>query len=173
MRSRILVAILLILTALFCWALGWIAWGFARVGGAIGWGLSLAVVLLLALAVWATWREVLFGLAAGRLGQKYRAAPSAQRAAAGASPTAAVTAPDSAAAAESGAGGRSSAAQERRSAARAEFEEARTVLQTGGEGDWRAWYRLGLAYDSLRDRRAAREAIGRAIRLEKSGSSGS
>ena len=32
--------------------------------------------------------------------------------------------------------------------------------------DWRAWYRLGLAYDGAGDRRRAREAVRRAIRLE-------
>ena len=32
--------------------------------------------------------------------------------------------------------------------------------------DWRAWYRLGLAYDAAGDRRRAREAVRRAIRLE-------
>ena len=32
--------------------------------------------------------------------------------------------------------------------------------------DWRAWYRLGLAYDASGDRRRAREAVRRAIRLE-------
>jgi Flp pilus assembly protein TadD len=33
-------------------------------------------------------------------------------------------------------------------------------------GDWRAWYRLGLAYDASGDRRRAREAVRTAIRLE-------
>jgi Flp pilus assembly protein TadD len=32
--------------------------------------------------------------------------------------------------------------------------------------DWRAWYRLGLAYDAAGDRRRAREAVRTAIRLE-------
>ena len=32
--------------------------------------------------------------------------------------------------------------------------------------DWRAWYRLGLAYDASGDRRRAREAVRTAIRLE-------
>ena len=33
--------------------------------------------------------------------------------------------------------------------------------------DWRAWYRLGLAYDAAGDRRRAREAVRTAIRLER------
>ena len=32
--------------------------------------------------------------------------------------------------------------------------------------DWRAWYRLGLAYDAAGDRRRARAAVRQAIRLE-------
>ena len=32
--------------------------------------------------------------------------------------------------------------------------------------DWRAWYRLGVAYDAAGDRRRARSAVRSAIRLE-------
>jgi len=32
--------------------------------------------------------------------------------------------------------------------------------------DWRAWYRLGLAYDASGDRRRARGAVRQAIQLE-------
>lgn len=46
---------------------------------------------------------------------------------------------------------------------KAEFEAARTVLQDGAEHDWRAWFRLALAYDALRDRKGARMATRRAI----------
>ena len=72
MRERLFVGVLLVLTALFCWALGWIAWGFARAGTALGWGFALGICALLVLTVWVTWREVLFGLAAARLGRAYR-----------------------------------------------------------------------------------------------------
>jgi len=47
--------------------------------------------------------------------------------------------------------------------ARAEFEAARTALQESDEHDWRAWFRLALAYDALRDRKGARMATRRAI----------
>ena len=36
---------------------------------------------------------------------------------------------------------------------------------TASPDDWRAWYRLGLAYDASGDRRRAREAVRRAITL--------
>lgn len=136
MRARLLVGALLILTALFCWGLGWIAWGFVQAGGGIGWGLALAVVILLALSIWVTWREVLFGLAAARLGRAF--AGSAEESAANA-------------------GERS---------AREEFDAAREVASEDGER-WQAWYRLGLAYDAVRDRRHAREAVRQAISLER------
>ena len=71
MKDRILVALLTLITAAYAWGLGWIAWGFVRAGGVLGYGLALGVVILLALTVWVTWREVLFGLAAGRLAARY------------------------------------------------------------------------------------------------------
>lgn len=46
---------------------------------------------------------------------------------------------------------------------RAEFEAARSAIQDGAEHEWRAWFRLALAYDALRDRRGARAATRRAI----------
>ncbi len=46
---------------------------------------------------------------------------------------------------------------------RAEFEAARTAVEDGGEKEWRAWFRLALAYDALRDRKGARMATRRAI----------
>lgn len=137
MRPRLLVGILLVLTALFCWGLGWIAWGFVRAGGPVGWGLALAVVILLVLSIWVTWREVLFGISASRLGRAYAHSDEETAAASAASP-------------------------------RAEFEAARAHVERRDD-DWRAWYRLGLAYDGVRDRRHAREAVRRAIALERDG----
>ena len=55
---------------------------------------------------------------------------------------------------------------------RAEFESARTALEDGAAGgdaeeEWRAWFRLALAYDALRDRKGARMATRRAIEAER------
>lgn len=128
MKDRIFVALLVLVTAAYAWGLGWIAWGFVRAGGALGLGLALAIVILLLLTVWVTWREVLFGVSAGRLSARYEPPATAD----GEDP-------------------------------RAEFEAARTAIQDGGEDDWSAWFRLALAYDSLRDRKGARMATRRAI----------
>jgi hypothetical protein len=137
MRQKLLAALLVLITAAYAWGLGWIAWGFARVGGVLGYGLALGIVILLALTIWVTWREVLFGMAAARLSARY--APPV------------------------GADGED---------ARAEFESARTALEDGSlgqgaEAEWRAWFRLALAYDALRDRKGARMATRRAIAAER------
>ena len=128
MKEKLFVAALVLITAAYAWGLGWIAWGFARAGGALGYGLALGITLLLLLTVWVTWREMLFGLASGRLASRYEPPAEAD----GEDP-------------------------------RAEFEAARAALQEGDEQDWRAWFRLALAYDALRDRKGARMATRRAI----------
>jgi hypothetical protein len=76
MRQKLFVGLLLLVTAAYVWGLGWIAWGFVRAGGALGYGLALGIAVLVALTVWVTWREVLFGLAAGDLTARY--APPAE-----------------------------------------------------------------------------------------------
>ncbi len=135
MRERLMAVVMVVLTAIYAWGLGWIAVGFARAGGVVGWGLALGVAILLALTVWVTWREVLFGMASARLSRAY-------------APT------------EDGTG-------DEQLAPRQEFERARERLEDGAADDWRAWYRVGLAYDALRDRRHARASIRRAIDLER------
>lgn len=165
MRAKIGVALLLLVTAAYCWGLLWIATGFARVGGVIGWGLAAGLVVLLVLTVWVTWREVLFGLRAGRLARLYGAARFEPRVGGGT---------DGAGADGVGADGAQARAEvdpvaqrdARRAAARAEFEAARDAVHDGGEDDWRAWYRLGLAYSANRDTRDARAAVRRAIAVE-------
>ena len=51
-------------------------------------------------------------------------------------------------------------------AADAEFEQYRLDVEAD-ETDWRAWFRLGLAYDASGDRRRARQAVTTALRLER------
>ena len=54
-----------------------------------------------------------------------------------------------------------------RAAADAEFPRYRAEVEAD-PGSWRAWFRLGLAYDASGDRRRARQAIRRSIALERS-----
>lgn len=156
MGQKLFVAALLLITAAYAWGLGWIAWGFARAGGAVGWGLALGVTILLVLTVWVTWREVLFGMRAGRLGREYGGAPP--------------SAGGEAAVQDDGPGDQDAPGSANRTAqARAEFEAARAAIQEdpSRESDWRAWFRLALAYDAVRDRRNARMATRRAIDLHR------
>lgn len=53
-----------------------------------------------------------------------------------------------------------------RSAADAEFPRYRAEVEADPES-WAAWFRLGLAYDASGDRKRAREAIRRAIGMER------
>ncbi|PWD52364.1 hypothetical protein C8046_04650 [Serinibacter arcticus] len=46
------------------------------------------------------------------------------------------------------------------------FEPAREAVEAEPES-WRAWYRLGWAYDAAGDRRRAREALRTSVRLER------
>ena len=128
MTQKLFVAVLVLITAAYAWGLGWIAWGFVRAGSALGYGMALGIVILLALTIWVTWREMLFGLASARLAAQYE-------------PPVEADGEDQ----------------------RAEFEASRAALQEGAEHDWRAWFRLALAYDALRDRKGARMATRRAI----------
>jgi tetratricopeptide (TPR) repeat protein len=56
-----------------------------------------------------------------------------------------------------------------REAADAEFPKFQAETEAAPR-DWRAWYRLGLAYDASGDRKRARAAMRRAIALHRSAS---
>ncbi|QNO36616.1 hypothetical protein H4J02_08880 [Protaetiibacter sp. SSC-01] len=58
-----------------------------------------------------------------------------------------------------------------RAAAEEVFPRYRAAVEAAPE-DWRAWFRLALAYDAAGDRRRARWATRTAIRLERGGASG-
>lgn len=57
-----------------------------------------------------------------------------------------------------------------RAAADLEFPKYQAEVEAA-PGDWMAWYRLALAYDASGDRRRARWATRRAIRLERQAAS--
>ena len=54
-----------------------------------------------------------------------------------------------------------------RAAADAEFPKYQAEVEAD-PGSWKAWFRLGLAYDASGDRRRARQSIRRAIALKRS-----
>lgn len=55
-----------------------------------------------------------------------------------------------------------------RQAADAEFPAYQAAVERDST-DWRAWFRLGLAYDASGDRRRARQAMREAIRVRRTG----
>lgn len=57
-------------------------------------------------------------------------------------------------------------------AADREFPQYQAEVEAAPE-DWKAWFRLGLAYDASGDRRRARWATRKAIRLERSSATAS
>nr|WP_027479179.1 hypothetical protein [Gryllotalpicola ginsengisoli] len=109
------------------------------VWGVIG-GLALLVFPLIAL--WALWRELLFGWRTEQLVRRLDAE--------GGLPVEPAT----------------DSRQAARAAADAEFPRFKADVEAD-PASWRAWFRLGLAYDASGDRRRARWALREAIRLSR------
>jgi cytochrome c-type biogenesis protein CcmH/NrfG len=140
---RIGVALMAALLALYIVLVGQRAWLLLLSGDAIGIAMGAALVVLPLIAVWALGRELQFGVRAQQLGRRLERE--------GGLPT------DQVALRPSG--------RVVREEGESVFPAYRADVESHPE-DWRAWYRLGLAYDAAGDRRRAREAVRTAIRLE-------
>ncbi len=147
-RTRLLAYFLIFILLLLLLSVVWRAVAFIATGepGAILFGLG--VLCLPLLVGWGIIREVKFGVGAQRLG--------AQLAHEGGLPLDDLP--------------RRPSGRIERAAADAAFEPYRLAAAEHPE-DWRAWYRLGLAYDACGDRRRARSAIRTA--LARAGAPGS
>lgn len=143
MNARIGVAVMAAALALYIALVAQRAWLLLTSGDAVGVLMGAALVVLPLLAAWAVGRELWFGVRAERLGRRL--------ADEGALPAEEVAVRPS--------------GRVLREEADALFPAYRADVEAHPE-DWRAWYRLGLAYDAAGDRRRAREAVRRAIRLE-------
>lgn len=142
MRVRVTIALLVAVFAFYAATIGWR--GVVAVGSGEPAAVALGLALLAVPAVggWAVWRELRFGAAAERLAAELETVgrwPDEPL------PTAPSGRPD-------------------RTAADAVFETRRAEVEAAPD-DWRAWFRLGLAYEDSRDRRRARAAMQRAIAL--------
>jgi cytochrome c-type biogenesis protein CcmH/NrfG len=123
---------------------GWRAVQFVATGEPVAIAMGVALIVLPLIAAWAIWRELAFGIRSQALMQRLDA--------------------------ESGLdlglpllpSGRPE-----RAAAAAAFDGFRADVDADPES-WRAWLRLGLAYDAAGDRRRARQAVRKAIELERS-----
>jgi len=143
MSARIGVAVMAVLLALYIALVGQRAWLLLTAGEPIGIAIGAALIVLPLIAAWALGRELWFGVRAQQLGRRLESE--------GALPA------DEVAVRPSG--------RVMREDADAVFPLHRADVEAHPD-DWRAWYRLGLAYDAAGDRRRARDAVRRAIRLE-------
>ena len=113
----------------------------ARIGVVI---MGVVLIVLPLVAAWGLVRELRFGASAARLGRRLESE--------GALPDDAVHVRVS--------------GRVLRDDADAVFPRYRDDVQAHPD-DWRAWYRLGIAYDAAGDRKRARAAVRRAITLER------
>ena len=122
----------------------WRGWFLVSSGDPVAIGLGLAVAVLPAIGAWLLARELRFGLRMQALGRQLAAEGD--------------LAIDDLPRTPSG--------RIERDAADARFARERMRVEAT-PGDWRAWYRLAVAYDDARDRKRARAAMREAIRLHR------
>jgi cytochrome c-type biogenesis protein CcmH/NrfG len=144
MTTRLLVGIMAVLLLLYIVLVGQRAVLLVATGEPIAIVMGVALMVIPLIGLWALARELLFGIRADKLGRRLgdeNALPD-----------------DELPVRPSG--------RPLREAADEVFPRYRAEVEQSPE-DWRAWYRLGLAYDGAGDRRRARQAIREAISLER------
>lgn len=144
MSVRIGVAVMAALLGLYIVLIGWRAVQLLQTGEPVGIAMGVALIALPLIAVWALGRELWFGVRAEQLARRLEAE--------GGLPDDVVATTPS---------GRISRAD-----ADALFPKYRAEVEAAPD-DWRAWFRLSLAYDAAGDRRRARGAVREAIRRER------
>ncbi|KAA9087283.1 tetratricopeptide repeat protein [Microbacterium radiodurans] len=144
MSARILAAVMAVLLAVYIVFVGHRAVLLLGSGDAVGIAMGAALVVLPLVATWALWRELSFGVHASRLARQLEADDALPSEELDVRPSGRVD----------------------RAEADALFPTYRAAVEAAPE-DWRAWFRLGLAYDGAGDRRRAREAVRTAIALER------
>jgi cytochrome c-type biogenesis protein CcmH/NrfG len=143
MSARVGVAVMTVVLALYIVLVAQRAWLLVASGDPVGIAMGSALVVLPLIAAWAIGREIWFGARAAALGRRLEAEGALPEEELAVRPSGRVL----------------------REEADAVFPAYREAVEAAPE-DWRAWYRLGLAYDGAGDRRRARGAIRTAIRFE-------
>ena len=143
MSARIGVAVMAALLALYIVLVGQRGWLLVTSGEPIGVAMGVALFVLPVVAGWALGRELWFGIRAERVGRRLEAEGSLPEHEVAVRASGRVVREDG----------------------DAVFPAFRADVEAHPD-DWRAWYRLGLAYDAAGDRRRAREAVRTAIKLE-------
>lgn len=144
MKGRIAVVVMGALLVVYLVLVGWRAVQFVLSGEPVGIVIGVALVVLPVIGMWALAREVQFGFRSERLVRlldEQGGLPEADL------PT-------------------RPSGRPYRDAADAQFPLFQAEVDAAPES-WRAWIRLGLAYDASGDRRRARGAIRTAIDLER------
>lgn len=135
--------VMAVLLAAYLALVGWRAVQFVQTGEPIAVVMGVSLIVLPLLAAWAIWRELQFGVRSQRLVRRLEEEGEL----------------------DLGMPLRPSGRPER-AAADAAFPAFRDAVESDPDS-WRAWLRLGLAYDAAGDRRRARRAVRRAIELER------
>ena len=131
------------LLALYVVLVGWRAVQFVGTGEPVAVVIGIALIVLPILASWVLWREITFGVRSQALVRRLEAEGGLDLGL----PVKPSGRPD-------------------RTAADAAFPAFREAAEAEPDS-WQAWLRLGLAYDAAGDRRRARDAVRRAITLER------
>jgi len=142
MTARSGAILMAVLLALYVALVGWRAVQFVATGEPVAVGIGVALIVLPIIAAWALWREIAFGVRSQALVRRLEAEGGV----------------------DLGIPVKPSGRPER-AAADAAFPAFREAAEAEPDS-WRAWLRLGLAYDAAGDRRRARSAVRRAITLE-------
>ncbi|WP_120337535.1 hypothetical protein [Cryobacterium soli] len=145
MKGRIAVVVMAALLVFYLVLVGWRAVLFIQSGDPVGILIGVALIVLPIIGAWALVREIVFGARCERLVKQLEAE--------GELPVNDLPSRPS--------------GRPYREAADAQFPQYREAVDAAPQ-DWRAWFRLGLAYDASGDRRRARAALRTAMSLEKS-----
>jgi len=148
MTAKSGVILIAVLLAVYVVLVGWRAVQFVATGEPIAVAIGIALIVLPIVAAWALWREIMFGVRSQRLVRRLEAE--------GALDLGIPLLPSG---------------RPERAAADAAFPAFRAAAEAEPQS-WRAWLRLGLAYDAAGDRRRARGAVRRAITLERGARAG-
>jgi tetratricopeptide (TPR) repeat protein len=141
--AKVGAVVMAVLLAVYLALVGWRAVQFVQTGEPIAVVMGVALIVLPVLAAWAIWRELQFGVRSQRLVRQLEEEGGL----------------------DLGMPLRPSGRPERAAADDA-FPAFRDAVESDPDS-WRAWLRLGLAYDAAGDRRRARRAVRRAIELER------
>ena len=144
MSTKLGVIIMSALLVLYLVAVAQLSFSLVTADDALAKGIGVALIVLPVIGAWAMTAELLFGVRSGRL--------AARLGAEGNLPVDDLP--------------KRTSGRPERAAADAAFPQYRAEVEQHPD-DWRAWFRLGLAYDASGDRRRARHSIGRAIALER------